>query len=139
MLTLIDKAVALQGTPLFHRLPAEALLPVAAWMFEVELDEGDPLFHEGESGDALYVVVRGRVIVERQGTPLATLGTGECVGELAVLDWEPRSATVTAAAPTLLLRLERHDLLDLLYDHATLADDLARVLVERIRQSTRHA
>jgi CRP-like cAMP-binding protein len=93
------------------------------------------LFESGEVGDALYVIVAGEVDVVRGGAVIARLGAGECVGEMAALDWEPRSATVRAGAPTRLVRLERNDLMDLLTDYPELVRSLARVLVERIRRT----
>jgi CRP-like cAMP-binding protein len=110
-------------------------LPVAALCSETELDAGEVLFHEGDIGDALYVIVHGIVVVERDGEVLATFGDGECVGEMAVLDWEPRSATVVASEPTRLIRLDRVDLLDLLGDQPPLVDSLASVLAARLRRT----
>ena len=115
-------------------MPADALVPVAALCTETELDAGEALFHEGDIGDALYVIERGSVSVERDGEILATFGVGECVGEMAALDWEPRSATVVASEPSRLLRLDRVDLLDLLGDQSPLVESLASVLAARLRR-----
>ncbi|HLU66400.1 MAG TPA: cyclic nucleotide-binding domain-containing protein [Kofleriaceae bacterium] len=134
-MTNLEKALALRAAPLFSSLSADALLPVAALCGEISLDGGEELFHAGEEGDALYVVVEGEVEVVRQGEAIARLGPGECVGEMAALDWEPRSATVRALEPTTVVRLERNDLMDLLTDYPELVRSLARVLVDRIRKS----
>ena len=109
------------------------LLPVARLCSVVDLDADDVLFDEGDLGDALYVIVSGRVKITRDRLPIAELGPGECVGEMAALDWEPRSATVTAREPTSLVRLDRNDLMDLLADYPELVQALAAVLVERLR------
>lgn len=134
MLDILEKALVLRSAPLFAGLPAPAILPVANLCSEVELDSGEELFQAGEMGDSLYVIVHGSVRVERDATTLATLTTGECVGEMAALDWEPRSATIVAEGPTLLIRLDRNDLMDLLADHPALTISLAEVLVERMRK-----
>lgn len=133
MLDLVDRALALRAAPIFAPLTAEELLPVAELCSEVDLEAGARLFAQGELGDSLYVIVSGRVRVERDGKELAQLGQGECVGELAALDWEPRSAAVIAVETTALIRLERDDLYDLLGDHPELVRALAGVLVARIR------
>jgi len=131
----LDKALALRTAPLFSSLPAEALLPVAVHSEVVHLDEDDLLFQEGELGDALYIVLRGSVdVVGTSGDIIATLGEGECVGEMAVLDWEPRSASVIARTNARLLRVDRNELVDLLADRPALVMNLARVLAARIRQ-----
>ncbi len=120
---------------MFEPLPAEALLPVARLCSEVSIEAGDVLFEEGDLGDALYVVVSGAVQILRRGKLIAALGAGECVGEMAALDWEPRSATVAASTATRLIRLDRNDLMDLLSDYPELVRALATVLVERLRAS----
>ena len=131
----LEKALSLRAAPLFATLSAETLLPVAAMCNEVAIDRGEVLFEAGDMGDALYVLVDGAVEVVKGGEVIAKLGTGECVGEMAALDYEPRSATVRASAPTRLIRLERNDLMDLLTDYPELVRSLAAVLVERIRKS----
>ena len=134
MLDVLEKALALRSAPLFAGLGAEAILPIANLSREVELEDGEELFSAGEIGDSLYVIVHGAVEVERDGKLLATLAEGECVGEMAVLDWQPRSATVTASESSRLIRLDRNDLLDLIADHPALTISLAEVLVERLRK-----
>lgn len=135
VLDVLARAVELRKAPLFASLGAEVLVPVANLSSEVELDEDEALFAAGEPGDSLYVIVRGSVRVESRGELVATLGAGECVGEMSALDWEPRSAAVVADEPTLLLRVDRNDLMDLLTDHPRLVDGLAEVLCARLRRA----
>jgi CRP-like cAMP-binding protein len=111
------------------------LLPLASLCETVSLESGDILFEEGEIGDALYIIVRGRVCVERDRKHLTELGAGECVGEMAALDWEARSATVVAISDAVVIRVDRNDLMDTLSDHPELIASLTSVLVERIRRS----
>jgi len=135
VLDSLSRALALRAAPLFRPLPAEALLPVARLCSVVRLDADDVLFDEDDLGDCMYLVESGHVRVTRSGTLIAELGVGECVGEMAAIDWEPRSATVTATCPTTLIRLERNDLMDLLADYPELVRALADVLVTRLRNS----
>jgi CRP-like cAMP-binding protein len=134
MLDVLDRALALHQAPLFAALSADELLPLAELCATVELEAGERLFDEGDPGDSLYVIVSGRVSVEQGGRVVAVLEAGECVGELAALDWEPRSATVAAIVRSELVRLERDDLLDQLGDHPELLRALAIVLTERLRR-----
>jgi CRP-like cAMP-binding protein len=131
----LEKALSLRAAPLFAELSAETLLPVAALCNEVSLERGDVLFESGDMGDALYVLVDGGVEVVKGGEVIARLGPGECVGEMAALDYEPRSATVRASGSTHMVRLERNDLMDLLTDYPELVRSLAAVLVQRIRKT----
>lgn len=108
-------------------------MPLASLSEAQSLEAGDVLFEEGEIGDALYIIVTGAVRVEHGGRTVAQLGEGECVGEMAALDWEARSATVTATRTTEVIRVDRNDLMDTLGDHPEMVRNLAAVLVERIR------
>lgn len=135
MFDSVEKALALRSAPLFATLAIDVLLPVANMCTELELEPGQVLFEQGEIGDALYVVIRGSVVVELNGEVIATLGAGESVGEMAALDWEPRSASVIAEQATALIRLDRNDLMDLLGDHPELVGRLATVLVDRLRKA----
>jgi CRP-like cAMP-binding protein len=137
MLDVLDRALALQRAPLFAALSPDELLPLAELCTDVDLEPGERLFGEGEPGDSLYVVVSGTVAIEQGGRRVAELGAGECVGELAALDWEPRMATVAAVGSAELVRLERDDLLDQLGDHPELLRTLAIVLTARLRQRQR--
>jgi CRP-like cAMP-binding protein len=132
----LEKALSLRAAPLFASLSADALLPVAALCRHLDLAPGQVLFEAGEVGDSLFVIVHGSVRVMRGPEQVAVLGSGQCVGEMGALDLEPRSATVIAAEPTRLVRLERNDLMDLLTDYPELMRNLAAMLAERIRKMT---
>lgn len=129
----LEKALALRAAPLFASLSADALLPVASLCQQIDLVGGQVLFESGEVGDSMFVVASGLVQVKRGAELLARLGPGEVVGEMGALDLEPRSATVVAAEPSRLIRLERNDLMDLLTDYPELMRGLAEMLVDRIR------
>lgn len=134
MLSSIDKALALRASHLFSGIAADALLPMAAVCTERQLETREALFEIGELGDALYVIASGTVQVRRPGSLVTNLGPGDCVGEMAAIDWEPRSATVVAAEPCLLVRLGRNELQDLLGRYPAIVRNLALVLVDRIRK-----
>lgn len=102
-------------SPLFERLSAEERQAVATEMVHCEYAEGDIVITEGEKGSSLYVVANGEVKVYTKGPKgesilLATLGEGEFFGEVSVLTGKPRTATITAARPSELLRLDKERL-----------------------------
>jgi len=97
---------------MFAGLDREARTAVEAETEFVSLSSGESLFRQGDSGDALYVVLTGRlrVVVEPiAGAPhtVAEIGRGESVGEMALLTGDPRSATVSAVRDSRLVRLSR--------------------------------
>jgi len=107
-----DTFAFLRSTSLFHGVPDAALLSTAAACVETTLAADEVLFRQGAAGDALYIVVEGRLAVlaeTGQGPPRAvgTVGVGECVGEGALLLAGRRTATVRAETPSRLIRLSR--------------------------------
>ncbi len=101
--------------------------------------------NKGDHGDALFMVlegeVRARVMIGGQETTLATLGVGECFGELAILDHGPRSADVIANQPSILIKVSAGALKKMFAEAPALAAPftfaLARVLSQRVRLLTK--
>ena len=111
----MENDVLRQG-PLFNALDDEAASALRASMTESRLRRGETLFHEGDSGDKLYIVTGGKVKLGRSSSDgrenlLAILGPGQMFGELSLFDPGPRSATVTAVTDTTFLSLSHEDLL----------------------------
>ena len=130
----LETALLLHQVPLFADLAPEALLPVARLSSYRMLAPDEQLFEQGSFGDALFVVVDGLLRIEQDGQLVARLGKGETVGEMAVLDWQPRSASVIADQASTLLRVERNDLIDLLQEEPALLRSLLALLSRRIRE-----
>ena len=98
------------------------------------------VFHEGDPGDACYIVSQGSCRVTRQHSDgrvitLATLGPGAIFGELAMLDGERRSASVEAAENTELLALPATDMRSLIRAHPEMAEKLVVALTRRLREA----
>ncbi len=103
----------------------------------VAFDAGEVIFYEGEAGDAMYLIRSGGVAVIR-GTFDAPLilgyrDAGEFVGEMALIDDLPRSATVVALQPVQLLQITRDDFQQLLAESTLLDHNLLRKLSARLR------
>jgi len=135
-LSTIERVVALQRVELFARIPGRTLAAVAQRATEVELEEGASVIVEGTVEDHLFAIVQGRLRVHRGDRTIATLAPGTTVGELAAFVPEPRSASVTAAEPSLLLRIEKPVLDELLLDRPELASGVIAALVEMVRART---
>lgn len=133
MLSTLERVIILKGVRFFSGAPDEVLADVAALLDEVEVPAGADVVRQGEVGDSLYVVAEGEVSVRDGPRELEVLGEGEAFGEMALLDPGPRSATVTAAVPSRLLRLSRGPFLDLVYERPEVAVGIMEVLVRRLR------
>ena len=97
----------LRRTSLFEPLPTAALERLARNSVPVVVSAGTTIIREGDAGDRVYVIASGDADVSASGNPVATLGPGAYVGEIALLRDVPRTATVTAATDVRLLSLER--------------------------------
>lgn len=137
MLTTVEKVLFLKSIDLFSQIPGEDLAQVALIATEEQRENGEDIFIEGDVGDALYLVLDGRVRVHRQDKTIAELGERECFGEIAILDASPRSATVTALSDVALLKIAREDFEELLQEKHVIAQGIIKVLTRRLREAIR--
>ena len=98
-----EKVELLKRTALFAECTKAELIEVALSSDEREATEGESLMEEGRRGREFFVLVEGAVTVRRGGRKLADLGPGDWFGEIAILTYKPRTATVTAISPVRLL------------------------------------
>ena len=138
-LGLVERVAALHRVDLFAEVPGRVLAAVAEAAAEVRAPPGAVLIEEGAVEAHLYAVVEGRVRVQRGERTLVELGPGATVGELAALVPEPRSASVTTLEPTLVLRVDKAALDDLLADWPELSEGVIAALVARLRAAADHA
>jgi MFS family permease len=102
----------LRGVPLFAPLELKSLERVAQQLVRVEVPAGEVLIREGDEGDRFYVIESGQMTASFEGSVLRQMGPGDPFGEIALLRDVPRTATVIADEPTVVLALEREDFLD---------------------------
>ena len=131
----IERALLLARVPLFSQVDPETLTRIAEVTDEVVLSAGRQAFKEGEAGDALFLVVEGKVRVHVGDTELNILREAEHLGEMCLFDSELRSASATAMTDCLLLRLARPDFHEVLVSHHAVALAVMRCLAERLRRS----
>lgn len=98
-----EKVELLKRTALFAECSKADLIEVALSADERAADAGDRLTEEGERGREFFVLIEGDATVRRGGRKLAELGPGDWFGEIAILTYKPRTATVTATSPVRLL------------------------------------
>ena len=131
----VEKILFLKSAPVFERVSGEDLAALAR-VAEVEtFAAGQTVFHEGDMGDALYVVVRGRIGIDGGGERLATLGPGEAFGEMAVLDEVPRSGTAVVEEDAEVLRIGSEEFYEILHEQVEIAEGVIRMLTRRLREA----
>lgn len=102
---------------------------------------GEALFHEGDPGQTLYIVLTGSVLIQRVTKDMETVhiaqrNAGEHFGEMALFDDLPRSADAETGSACELLLLDRRDLMQFLESHPPVAWNIIRTLSARIRESS---
>jgi CRP-like cAMP-binding protein len=135
---------ALRQVELFSAIDDGVLMQIAAVARPRDYDRGELLFVEGEQGDALLVLVTGSVTVFRtsadgERAALTVLEPPEVLGEIALLDGAPRSASVEATEPTTVLALSRAEFFSLLRSQPTVLEPLMRPLGQMVRRLTEQA
>jgi HEAT repeat protein len=138
----MERLLALKRVPLFANLTLDQLEAVHQLAQEMTFLEGEVVVREGDPGNELYVLLEGVVdVVLGWGTPDASkLGEIRAVdyfGEMAVLDDEPRSATLVAVGSVRLLAFEGDSLKDLVLQMPEIAFEIFRVLTQRVRRAER--
>jgi CRP/FNR family transcriptional regulator, cyclic AMP receptor protein len=136
MISTVEKVLFLKSIDLFSQIPGEDLVRVAQIAEEVDFEPKEAVMNEGEIGDSMYLIVDGRVQVYKGARLIVELGERECVGEMAILDSEPRSATVRASTQVSALKIEREDFYDLMTEKQEIAQGIIKVLTRRLRQTT---
>jgi CRP-like cAMP-binding protein len=134
---------ALGRCRLFAGLDPEALEAIARSLRIRRFRRGEVLFHEGDPGDALFIVASGAVKVvvpseEGEEAILATLKRGDFLGELALLDGAPRSASAIALEATDVLTLPRDQFRALANAEPAIRDALLEAMARELRRLTRH-
>lgn len=129
---------ALKSVPFFTNLTPDETDNLAERLVPRRFTPGQIIFHLGDPGGLLYVIIHGKVKISHstpdgQEALLAILGSGDFFGELALLDDAPRSATAEAIEPTEVLTLHRHDFLSFLESNPSFVRHVLTVLSRRIR------
>jgi signal transduction histidine kinase len=126
----------MRGLPLLQGLAPEDLDLLHAMSSVVGIDAGAFLMREGEPGETLYVIIEGELeVLTSSGQVVATRGHGEVVGEMAVLQRAPRSASVRALRAGRLLAIGHHAFATLLSRSPTASFTLLGTVVDRLRSS----
>jgi CRP-like cAMP-binding protein len=133
VLITLERVAHLRHVGLFSATPDRVLAGVAQVLAEVTFEPGDVVMREGDVESWLYLVVQGELEVRRLDRRV-TVGPGTVVGELAVLDPQPRSATVTALTPVLAFRLGKDAFDEVLLTRPEVARGVIVELARRLRE-----
>ncbi len=142
MLSRIEKVIFLKQVSFFERMTTEQLRVIASISEEKTFEAEEKIVSEGESGTTLYVIVSGRVAIQRQAknrrkaiARLGVLRPKEYFGEMSLFDDEPTSADVVALERSCVLLMRRDPLIALIKRQPELGLEMLKVFSKRLRQA----
>jgi CRP-like cAMP-binding protein len=132
---MADVVETLRRIPLFAGVKGRDLGRLAKVMSERTFAEGEAITTEGQSGIGFFVIERGNATVSLKGEILRTLGPGDHIGEIALIDEGPRSATVTATTDLSCRGMAAWEFRSFVQEHPEVAWELLQVLAARFREA----
>jgi CRP-like cAMP-binding protein len=131
----VDKKLELLArVPLFSGLGKAGLVQVAKLADEIDLPAGKQLLQQGDHPHEFFLIVDGSVRIDVDGVQINTLGPGDFLGEIALLDGGRRSATAVAVTPVNLLILGQREFNTLLNDYPDIRTSVLTALARRVRR-----
>jgi PPM family protein phosphatase len=137
---LTRKIELLKQMPLFRHLTYKEIIRILNKTEVSDFSAGEDILREGEPGDELYILLRGRVRLHKEGAFITNLVPGAHLGEMALIDRTPRSVTATAEERSRVLILRRREFYEIIRKDPPLSVKLlwsfVQVLAERLRKTT---
>ena len=134
------KLEVLKGMQMFRYLSYRELVRVMNIAETADVDAGQEIFHEGDQGDAMYVVMTGSVRLSKDGVKVADLGKGQHFGEMSLVDRSVRSLSAAGVSAARMAVIKRKDFYDIIKKEPQLAVKLlwsfVQVLGARLRKTT---
>ena len=130
-----EKLEQLRRVPLFAALGRRELEELGSLADEIDVTDGRVLTRPGETGHEFFVVLDGTVEVDVGGRVVSQLGKGDFLGEIALIDGKPRTATTRAIGPTRLLVVGHREFHQLMDDFPTVKTCVLEALAERVRRN----
>ena len=124
----------LAQVPLFEGLSKKHLQQVSRLATRIDGDAGKVLTREGEVGREFILVLEGEVEIRRGDEVIATRGAGSYIGEIALLEHQPRTATVVATTPVVLEIIGAREFSTLLEDEPEIAAKVRATSAERVKE-----
>ena len=135
MYSTLEKAMILKSVDLFASIPSQELIRVAQIAEEEEYQTDTSLCKEGDFGDCMYIIANGKVKVHKGDHTLVELEKGAFVGDMALLDQEPRSADLTTSLETTLLKISQDAFYELMSSNFEIMNGILKIISSRLREA----
>lgn len=128
-----ERVKILQTTHIFSDTDVEVLRDIAKALKEKHARNEQVILKKGDIGNAMFIIVKGRVRIHDGNHVLSKLGSGSIFGEYSLIDEETRSASVTAEESCDLLKLSQEDFFNIIFEKKQIIKGVLRVLINRMR------
>ena len=137
MASKTEQLTHLQQVPLFAGCSKRDLQHILKVGDQIIMTAGTMIVDQGQMGREAFIILDGEVSVRRGGRKINTLGTGDVVGELSLLDHGPRTASVICETDCTLFVLDQRHFRQVIEDQPAIAFKLLGTLASRIRELDR--
>ena len=134
MYSILEKTIILKTVDLFNAIPGDVLAKIAQIAEEIRTGDKYKIFLEGDHGDSMFVIISGKVNVAQNGQSIAILEQGKCIGEMALLDQEPRSADAITLEESVLLKIDQEGFYELMASNPEIMKQIVKILTRRVRE-----
>jgi CRP-like cAMP-binding protein len=135
MLTTIERVLFLKSVDLFAYVPDDVLARVAQVARIVHLSPGEQFIEQGSVGDCLYVMIDGEAAILVDSQQVTKRLAREVIGELAILDKQPRRASCVAVTEITALKIEQNDFTILMEESPDLLHGIIQVLIQTLDEA----
>ena len=133
MYSILEKTIILKSVDLFHKIPGDVLTRIAQIAEELRCEQNHAIFKEGDHGDSMFVIISGKVDVIQNDHSITQLERGTCIGEMALLDQEPRSADAITLEESVLLKIDQEGFFQLMASNPEIMKQIVKILTRRVR------
>ncbi len=133
MYSILEKTIILKSVDLFHKIPGDVLTRIAQIAEEIRCEQKHVIFKEGDQGDSMFVIISGKVDVIQNDHSITQLERGTCIGEMALLDQEPRSADAITLEESVLLKIDQEGFFQLMASNPEIMKQIVKILTRRVR------
>ncbi len=133
MYSILEKTIILKSVDLFHKIPGDVLTRIAQIAEEIRCEQNHVIFKEGDHGDSMFIIISGKVDVIQNDHSITQLQRGTCIGEMALLDQEPRSADAITLEESVLLKIDQEGFFQLMASNPEIMKQIVKILTRRVR------
>ena len=137
MLSIIEKVIFLQDVDIFKHISSEDLSYVASITVEQNVEKDSVIYKEGDISDSMYMVIEGKVRLHVGESLVMIAELNDVFGAWSLFDDEVRLISATAFEDSLLLKIDKANMIELLADHVGVTEGILKAMAKRLQNISR--